>query len=175
MGDEFLQIGKVLKPHGIRGRIKMEYFGDDLDRFDSYQEVFIPNGLGRPRRYGVLNVVSSPPRLILQLEGVTRIEDVEPLAGKPVMVKRADLPPLEAGEYYCAELLGMTVETDEGREIGYVKDIFATGAHDVLVVEGKRRDILLPVTDLVVTHIDRQKRVMRVHRLEGLWEASDEV
>lgn len=175
MGDEFLQVGKLLKPHGIRGKIKMEYFGDDLDRFDAYREVFIPNGLGRPRRYGILNVVPRPPRLILQLEGMTRIEDVEPLAGKPVMVKRADLPPLEAGEYYWAELLGMTVETDEGREIGKVKEIFPTGAHDVLVVEGKRREIFLPMTEIVVTHIDRQKKVMRVHRVEGLWEASDEV
>jgi 16S rRNA processing protein RimM len=100
---------------------------------------------------------------------------VEPLVGKEVFIKREVLPDLEEGEYYWMDLLGMSVETQEGKKIGRVKEIFSTGANDVYVVEGKRGEILLPATGEVIQTVDRKKGVMRVNRKEGLWEEDDEV
>jgi 16S rRNA processing protein RimM len=69
----------------------------------------------------------------------------------------------------------MNVETEKGKRIGRVKEIFPTGANDVYVVEGKRGEILLPATEEVIQSIDLQRGVLRVIRLEGLWEDEDEV
>jgi len=69
----------------------------------------------------------------------------------------------------------MAVETEKGKRIGTVKKIFPTGAHDVYVVEGKRGEIFLPATEGVIQGIDRQRRVMTVVRMEGLWEEEDEI
>ncbi len=69
----------------------------------------------------------------------------------------------------------MVVETEDGKKIGTVKEIFPTGAHDVFVVETKRGEILLPASEEVIRRIDPQRGVMKVRWMEGLWEAEDEV
>jgi len=69
----------------------------------------------------------------------------------------------------------MGVETEEGKRLGRVKTIFPTGAHDVFVVEGCRREICLPATAEVVKRVDRERSVGKVRLMEGLWEAEDEV
>jgi 16S rRNA processing protein RimM len=73
------------------------------------------------------------------------------------------------------DLLGMSVETQEGKKIGRVKEIFSTGANDVFVIEGKRGEIFLPATEEVVQGVDRERGVMKVSRKNGLWEEEDEV
>jgi 16S rRNA processing protein RimM len=175
MEKDLFPIGRVVKPHGVRGKMKVEYFGDDLDRFSSYREIFIENETNRLEPYEILEVLPQPPRLILRLKGVEKIEEVEPLIGKNIFIEKEALPELEVGEYYWADLLGMEVETQEGKRIGKVKEIFSTGAHDVYVVEGKRGEILLPAIEGVIQSIHLKKRVMKVARMEGLWEDEDEV
>jgi len=168
-------IGKVVKPHGVRGQIKVRYYGNDLAHFSQLREIFIEASPGRPQAYEVLKAVLQPPGLILRLKGVGRKEEVESLAGKEVLVRREFLSSLSEGEYYWFDILGMDVETEEGRHIGKVKEIFPTGANDVYGIEGKRREINLPATEEVIRHIDLEKRVITVHRLEGLWEEDDEI
>lgn len=175
MERDLCPIGRVVKPHGVRGKIKVAYFGVDLGRFPLYEKIFIKDNLGKPELYEVLEVTPQPPRLILKLKGIDRIEETENLIGKEILVPREDFPQPEEGEYYWYEIIGMVVETEKGRRLGTVKEIFPTGANDVYVVEGKRGEIFLPATDGVIRSIDRQRRVMRVLRMEGLWEEDDEI
>jgi 16S rRNA processing protein RimM len=175
MERDLCPIGRVVKPHGVRGKIKVAYFGVDLGRFPLYEKIFIKDNLGKPELYEVLEVTPQPPRLILKLKGIDRIEETENLIGKEILVPREDFPQPEEGEYYWYEIIGMVVETEKGRRLGTVKEIFPTGANDVYVVEGKRGEIFLPATDGVIRSIDRQRRVIRVLRMEGLWEEDDEI
>ena len=168
-------IGRVVKPHGVRGKIKIDYFGTDPDGFPIYHRIFIKDNLGRPEPFEVLEVTPQPPRLILKLKEIERIEETEILIGKEILVRREDLPELKEGEYYWFEILGMTVETEGGRRIGTVKNIFPTGANDVYVIAGKRREIFLPAIEEVIRKVDCQRRVIRVARMEGLWEEEDEI
>ena len=175
MERDLLPIGRVVKPHGVKGKIKVDYFGEDLNHFSLYREVFIKNHVGRLQTYEILEVIPQPPRLILRLKGIERIEEVEPLVGKEILIERRSLPDLNEGEYYWFEILGMVVETPEGKRIGRVKEIFPTGANDVYVIEGKRKEIFLPATEEVIQSIDIKKGRMKVIRMEGLWEEEDEV
>ncbi len=174
MEKNLFPIGRVVKPHGVKGRVKVEYFGGDFRRFVSYREVFMKDEKGRPESYEVLEANPQPPRLILRLKGIEKIEEAQPLTGKTIFVEKEALPALEEGEYYWSDLLGMKVETREGKGIGKVREIFSTGAHDVFVVEGKRGEISLPAIGEVILGIDLEKRVMKVARMEGLWEDADE-
>ena len=171
---DLFSIGRVVKPHGIKGKIKIEYFGDDPDRFLHYREVFIEDTMGRVQTYEVMEATAQPRYFILQLKGIETIEEVQPLVGKEVLIPQEAFPKLEEGEYYWLEILGMAVETKEGKRIGKVKEIFPTGANDVYVIEGKRREIFLPATEEVVQRIDLKAGVMKVIRMEGLWEDEDE-
>jgi 16S rRNA processing protein RimM len=168
-------IGRVVKPHGIKGKMKVEYFGDDLHLFSLYREVFIEGDQGRPEPYEILEATPQPPRLILRLKGIEKIEEAESLIGKEILIKKVVLPELKEGEYYWVDILGMKVETQDGKRIGKVKEIFPTGANDVYIVEGKRREILLPAIEEVIQSIDLKRGVMKVTRMKGLWEDEDEV
>ncbi len=175
MERDLLPIGRVIKPHGVKGKVKVEYFGNDPCRFPTYHEVFIRDSTGRPEPYEILEAVPQPPRLILRLKGVERIEETEPLIGKDILVRRETLPDLKEGEYYWVDILGIEVETEQGKSIGRLKEIFTTGAGDVYVVEENKREILLPATEEVIRNIDPGRGVMKVSRKEGLWEEEDEV
>jgi 16S rRNA processing protein RimM len=175
MEKDLFPIGRVIKPHGVKGKIKVQYFGEDVNHFPPCGEVFIEESAGRMRAYEILEAIPQPPRLILRLKGIEKREEVELLIGKEILMRRETLPDLKEGEYYWMDILGMVVETPEGKRIGEVKEIFPTGAHDIYVVEGKRGEILLPATEEVIQSIDREKGVIKVVRMEGLWEEEDEV
>jgi len=175
MKKNLFPIGRVVKPHGVKGKMKVEYFGEDLHLFSLYREIFIEDEKGRPEAYEILETIPQPPRLILRLKGIEKIEEAELLIGKQILIKKEALLELEEGEYYWADILGMKVETREDKRIGKVKEIFRTGANDVYVVEGKRGEILLPAIEEVIQSIDLKRGVMKVIRMEGLWEDEDEV
>lgn len=175
MEKDLVPIGRVIKPHGVHGKVKIEYFGEDVHQFSSYRRVFIEDEAGHVRAFEILETTPQPPRLIVRLKGFERREEVEPLLGKEILIKRGDLRDLGRGEYYWVDILGMAVETAEGKRIGRIKEIFPTGANDVYVVEGKRGEIFLPATEEVILSIDRKKGLMKVIRMEGLWEEEDEL
>jgi len=168
-------IGRIVKLHGVKGKIKVDYFGDDAGRFHLYRKIFIRDLTGKPRSYEVLETTPQPPRLILRLKDVETPEEASTLVGKEILIEKESLADLPEGEYYWFEILGMEVVTEEGGRLGKVKEILPTGANDVYVVQGKRREISLPAVEGVVRSIDRGGRVITVAWMEGLWEREDEV
>jgi len=175
MKKDLFPIGRVIKPHGVRGKIKIEYFGEDFSRFHLYRKVFIGDPLGRLKSYEILEATPQPPRLILQLTEIRTIEEAQSLVGNEIYIRKESLADLPEGEYYWIEILGMEVETEEGKHIGRIKEILPTGAHDVYVVKGERREIFLPAVEGVIRGINREKKVVKVAWMEGLWEREDEV
>ena len=174
MENDLIPIGKVVKPHGVRGGIKVVYFGKDPSHVSLYREILIEDQRGKAEPYEILEAIPGPSRLILRLKGIQRIEEVQPLIGKEILIRKEALPELEKGEYYWRDILGIKVETKEGKRIGKVKEIFATGANDVYVVEGKRGEIFLPAIEEVIQSVDLERGVIKVKRMEGLWEDEDE-
>ena len=172
---DLFPIGRVVKPHGVKGKIKVNILERISTDFFSIDEVFIEDSRGRVQTYEIMEATPQPPRLILRLKGIETIEKVEPLIGKEILISKDSLPKLEEGEYYWFEILGMIVETEAGKRIGRVKEILPTGANDVYIIEGKRGEILLPATDEVIQRIDIKKGLIQVIRIEGLWEDEDEV
>ncbi len=172
--SDFLPIGRVVRAHGVRGKIKVEYFGEK-SRLFPYRKIFIKGSTGETAAYEVLEAVSQRPWMILNLKGVDKAEDAQSLAGKEVLIGKEALPDLAEGEYYWTEMLGMAVETEEGKQIGTMKRILETGANDVWVIEGKRGEILIPAIEGVIKSVDLKRRVITVCRMEGLWEEEDEV
>jgi 16S rRNA processing protein RimM len=175
MEKRLVPVGRVVKPHGIKGKVKLDYYGDDLSTFLLYRNVIIQDRTGRLQTYGVLEAVPQPPRIILKLKGIDTFEDAEPLMNGEVFVKREALPETEGGEYYWVDILGVDVKTEQGRRLGKLKEIFHTGANDVFVVEGKRREIFLPATEEVIKNVDRERELIEVRWMGGLWETEDEI
>ena len=97
------------------------------------------------------------------------IQDVEQFKGSLLKVTESQLSELEEGEYYFHEIIGCKMFTDEGEEIGTIREILATGANDVWVVQRKiGKDLLVPYIEDIVKEIDIEEKKIVITPMEGL-------
>ncbi len=87
------------------------------------------------------------------------------MRGKMVLVDSAELPPLDADEYYWHEILGMRVVTEDGGNVGKIVEIFPTGSNDVYVVREGAKEALIPALKEVIVSIDKKARTMVIRHL----------
>jgi 16S rRNA processing protein RimM len=175
METGFVPIGRVTKLHGVRGKVKVDYYGEDPRQVSLYREVWIKDGSGRLISHEILDLTPQPARLILQLKGIQTADEALSLVGREICVRQESLPDLPEGEYYWFEIVGMRVEASGGELLGRVKEILPTGGHDVYVVQGEKGEILLPAVEGVIQAIDPETRTITVAWMDGLWEKEDEV
>ena len=102
------------------------------------------------------------------LEGVTDANLAEPLRGKNVFADERDLPPPAENEFYYRDVIGCEVFLTDGRRIGTVDEIIATGANDVFVVRDEGKEVLVPVIEDVVKEIDVAAKRVVIDAIPGL-------
>ena len=176
---EYFQVGVITQTHGLRGEVKVFPTTDDPARFGQLKEVLLypPEdkfGIGTAAQEKPIRTLAIERArffkqfVILKFRGLDRIEDVENLARCRLCVMRRDAAPLEENEYYIADLIGLSVEDEEGRNLGTLTDVLSTGANDVYVVKGPEREILIPAIRDCILSVDLPAGKMRVHLLAGL-------
>jgi 16S rRNA processing protein RimM len=162
----FLAVGRLRRPHGLKGEMQMDVLTDFPERLKKGLKVYVgPEYTLHTFR----SIRPQPPMLLVAFEGLDSPEAIGDLRNRLVFVSVESLPPLEEGEYYHHELLGLTVVDEEGQVLGLLTDILETGANDVYIVQPESGpEILLPGTDEVILEIDLSARQMKVHLLPGL-------
>ena len=161
--DDWVIVGRVQGPWGIRGDVRVEPHSDSRERFSPGSRVYL-NGAETA-------VVSSRPHrggLVLRLESVADRTAAEALKGATLTVPLDDVDPLPDGSYYYFQIIGLRVRTDDGEELGRVHEILATGGTDVYVVRGPAGERLFPALSDVVLDVDLDRGVMTVSLPEGL-------
>ena len=167
----FLLLGQVQRPHGVRGELRIEIMTAYPDRIVPGMEVYMgtdPQDTNSAVIYKITNVRSHQHLLILRLEGVDDRESADLLRKHYVMVTLEDAVPLEEGEYYLYQVIGLRVRTEDGEDLGQVAEVIETGANDVYVINGPRGEILLPAIDECVREVDIEGGSITVHLLDGL-------
>jgi 16S rRNA processing protein RimM len=162
----FLLVGKLHRPHGVRGEMIMSVLTDFPERLKPKLEVF----LGPSHTPVMIKSLRHHNRgMLIALEGYDSREAVNGLRNHEIFVPTEDRPPLPDGEYYLHQLVGLTAITEDGDSLGIVSDWIETGANGVFVVRDKEgNEILLPDIDEVVLKIDLEAGEMLVHLMEGL-------
>ncbi len=163
-----ITIGKVLKPHGVKGQVKIEPLTDHPDRFKVIRRVFLVSSSGKQKECTVRSVRYLGDAPLLQLSGYDSPELARELNGWLVQIPEEEAVPLPEGQYYWFELLGMDVENEAGEKLGRITDIFPTGSNDVYVMKAGRREVYLPATKDVIRQVDRKAKRMVIHVVEGL-------
>ena len=173
-GPSHIVVGQIRRPHGIRGEVRVEILTDYPERVDRHEYVYLarPQSPDDVERHVLESVRPHKGVLLIKLEGVEDRDAAETLRGMLVEVPLEDAVPLEEGEYYHFQMIGVDVETDTGEWLGRVADVIATGAADVFVVRGPRGEILLPAIEDVILELDTEGREMTVQLLPGLLEDS---
>lgn len=162
----FLVIGRIVKPHGINGEVRVEIHTDLPERFTWLETVYL--GKDEPYVIAVKSVRFHKGWALLKLDGYDSREDAEELRSKWLQVPYDEGVPLEEGEYYLYEAVGLSVYTDGGEYLGDVTEILETGANNVFAIHGPQGEILLPDTAEVIREIDFDARRVLVHLLPGL-------
>lgn len=166
--NERVTIGRILKARGIRGEVKVLLLTDIPDRFKGLESVYVQIAKERTPRVEIKHVSYYKNFAYLQFTGHNSVKSVEQFIGCALQVDAAESPELPEGVYYHFEIIGSEVFTDDDRFLGTVTDILETGSSDVYIVRDGEQEYLIPSTKEVVTQIDREKRKLIVHPLEGL-------
>ena len=167
MNDE-LQVGVITQTHGIRGEVKVYPTTDDAARFRNLKEVILDTGKDR-FTLKIENVKFFKQFVILKFQEYDSIKDVEKYKRARLLVPRDQAVKLKKDEYFVADMIGLTVVTDEGETLGELKDVLATGANDVYVVSrADGTEVLLPAIKECILAVDMEKRVIKAHIMDGL-------
>ena len=169
-GIMLITIGKVLKPFGVKGEMKIKPLTDFPERFRKLGRVFLVASSGEEMACSVSAVRYLDGTPVLLFEGFDSPEKARSLNGRLVKIPEGEAEPLPDGSYYWFELIGMDVYSEAGDKLGTITDIFETGSNDVYVMKQGRKEIYLPATKEVVKQVDRTAKRMVIHLMDGLLE-----
>jgi 16S rRNA processing protein RimM len=166
----YLVIGQVTRPHGVRGEVRASIITELPERFHWLENVFISRQADdpAPRPVPVESARLHQGHVLLKLGGINNRNDAESIRTCWLLVPEAEALPLEEGEFYLYQLAGLAVYTDGGEYLGEILEIIETKANNVFVVNGPAGELLLPDIDDVVLDIDLANGRITVQLLDGL-------
>lgn len=169
--SEWLKVGKIVNTHGIRGEVRVISTTDSPElRYKIGNVLYIEH----PEQPKPLEVTVAAHRRhktfdLLMFDGYENVNQVEPFKGGVLKTAIDENEELGEHEFYYHEIIGCQVITEEGEELGRVKEILSPGANDVWVVKRNgKKDLLLPYIEQVVKKVDLDEQLITVHLMEGL-------
>ena len=155
--------------HGIRGEVRVRYLGDAPDHLLRAARLELVEPAGGAREVAVEAAREGRPGEVrMRLAGVEDRDQAQALRGSLLRSEAAALAPLEEGEHYWYELIGCAVVTTAGQPVGTVRELWETGAHDVLVVDTPDGETcLIPTAAELLVAIDVEARRLPVAALPG--------
>lgn len=166
--DKEIVIGKIVAPHGVRGDIRIMPLTDRPEQFLNLSYLLLEDG----RQLTVKAARFHKRMVLLSTKEITTMNDAELLRDKKILIRAEDLPPLEEGRFYVADLIGLPVFDEEGKQLGTFKDSITTGSNDVYIIAvpgGK--DLLIPALKIYVREINLQEKRIVVKLPEWTDEA----
>lgn len=158
---EWVVLGKVSGLFGVEGWVRVFSHTAPRTAITTYRPIFLQrHGAWQPfemeagRAHGA--------GVVVKFAGYDDRDQAATLLHSAIAVRRKQLAPLPAGEYYWTDLQGLRVVNTEGVELGVVDHLFATGANDVIVVKGAREHLVPFIKGQVVVKIDLEQRMVHV-------------
>lgn len=166
MKKEKLEVGQIVNVFGIKGFVKLYPYVDNINRFDELKNVFIKNN-----KFEIEQIKYQKNMVLIKFKGIETVEQAEKLRNSIVEIDRSDAIPLEEGQYFIADLIGLNVYLENGEKLGILEDIYNTGSSDIYVVKNELgKQFLLPYIDDVIKNIDLDNEKITVHLIKGLIE-----
>jgi len=168
--ETLVVIGKIQRPYGLRGFIRVKPLTDWPERFRNLTRVSsLKNGTLERELY-IEQVMLQPSALLIKFRGIDDCSGVEALCGMTLAIRRSECVALQDGEFYAFEVIGLKVVDVEGKELGRLADVLAYPANDVWVIRNHAKEWLIPATDEFVKKVDRAAGVIVVDRMDEFEE-----
>ncbi len=160
---EFITVGRILAPWGIKGKLKLEAATDFPERFSPRSIIYI-----KRQPMTIDSAEWHKGKVIIKLNTIDSIEAAQQLRNQIVEIPYSQLYTLPEGQYYHFQLIGLEVWTSGGELLGNITDILTANSNDNYVVSGAKGEILIPAIDDVVKSIDLGKGYLVIEAIEGL-------
>ena len=168
--EKWFNVGKIVNTHGIRGEVRVisrTDFAEDRYQVGNTLHLFRENK--EPIELKIASHRVHKNFNLLTFEGYHNVNDVEPFRDGILKITESQLTDLDEGEFYFHEIIGCTVYTDQGEEVGTIHEILAPGANDVWVVKDSRgKDVLIPYIEQIVKEVDIEAQKVIITPMEGL-------
>jgi 16S rRNA processing protein RimM len=164
-----VELGFIAGVHGVKGWIKIHSFTDPRAKIVQYRQWILQQDT-KVRSAALIDGRAQGKAVVAKLDGIDDRDQAEALVGAQIFVSRQALPECSPGEYYWADLEGLTVRDSTGQVLGKVHHLIGTGAHDVLVLDGPSQRMIPFVLGEVVADVDLENQSISVHWDASYWE-----
>lgn len=165
---ETVTVGRIERPFGIKGEVKVRPLSDVPGRFEGLRSVSLLARNGQTFETSVTHVRRVGAEFILGLAGLTTPEDARLWRGGFIRTIRGSVPELPAGQYYECDLIGLVVSTEENQPIGVLAEIWNLPENPVFVVRQGAKETLIPAAKELISTVDLTARKMVVRMIDGL-------
>jgi len=163
--SDTLVIGKIGAPYGVKGWVKINSYTDESTGIFDYAPWILSDG----KKYLVEQWRPNGKTLVAKLETIESRDDAERVKNCDISIQAEQLPELASDDFYWRDLIGMQVATLDGYQLGEVKELFETGANDVMLVKARSNDAfgqkerMLPfIRESVIKTVDMQAKTITV-------------
>ncbi len=167
---QYLEVGKIVNTHGVRGEVKAIPLTDDPRRFDKLKQIYISDVISENmKKYDIESVKYHKSFVILKMKEVSDIDSAQKLKEQFIIIDRKDAVKLPKDTFFMCDLIDLEVFDEKGDKIGTVKEILKTGSNDVYVIEDENKnEILIPALKSVVMEISLENKKITVSLPQGL-------
>lgn len=171
MLKQYLETGKIVGTHGVRGMVRVQPWCDDGEFLTGFKTLYADKNGERK-----LKITSAKPHgnvVLMSISGVQSIEDAEKLRGTVIYINREDVE-LPEGRYFISDLIGLNVtDADTGESLGILTDVTETGANDVWHITKDSKEYLVPAIDEVIVSVEPEKESVVIRPLKGIFDNED--
>ena len=165
---EHISIGEIVGAHGLKGAVKICFYGDGELLFSRGDTISIRDKKSAVKTFIIEWTSFETKNILMRFRGVTDRNASAMLIGCEIIIEKGVLPDLDDGSYYWVDIIGLSVFTSHKNYLGLVDSVIPTGSNDVYVVKDGMKEVLIPALASVVKKIDLEKKTMTVDLPEGL-------
>jgi len=168
--DNLISVGRIARPHGIRGEVKVTPLTDWPEKYEEFRSVYLELEDKNGEWVDIEKARIQGSRVILKLSGIDDRTHAETIRGYNLKVREETCSALPDGSYRISHLIGLGVNTTSGEQLGTIVDVMRMPSQDVYIIDAGGKEILIPAVKKFIKQVDVQNKVMIIEPIEGLLE-----
>jgi 16S rRNA processing protein RimM len=164
---EYFELGYLAKPHGLKGALHVFMDVDDPYEYEDLDAVFVQQG-NEMVPYFIVDLQIRDNLNLITLEGITSVDAAKELVGSKLHLPVSMLPKLKEDQFYYHEIVDYQVNDRNLGPLGIVKEVYSTGAQDVIIMIYQGVEVLIPLTDEIVPQVDKVNKCVITQLPDGL-------
>ncbi len=167
--DSCFKLGKITRAHGLKGDLKAIFVAEFPIEFSKLESVFV-NINNKLIPFFVEKISVQGKKAIFTIEDIKDLKAAETLFDKELFLPLTLLPDKDDSIFMYSDLIGFTVSDKTLGMLGKITDVYTLPGQDVLAMDYKEKEILIPASEELITKVEKSKKVVHIEIPEGLLE-----